>query len=339
MSGQHKIFSAIEHCLTEDQLLLYLQNKLSAFEQHHVEKHLLDCELCTDALEGLRMTTSKNLSETFAELSQQIDKRVKQEGKKIVPLYPWLRIAAVFVLIAVSASTFIYLQKEQKQEEKIVAEKKPDFPPAAQNNFELKATEPVPAEKLKEVDSKNLIGNKTPLTLSQKNNEYNPASGEIKTNDVSASTVAAVTEENLNREAAPEVVIEQPAPIAVQENKPENMSENAGTIVKSNSDLKKLEAAYAKKEKVDNQKQLSNSAFIINNAKLQIQNNQFDSANLLLDEVINNNDTQFMEEALWNKSIALEKLNRREDAKIVLQKIVTINGKYKKQAKEKLKVW
>ncbi len=339
MSGQHKIFSVSEHCLTEDQLLLYLQNKLSAFEQHHVEKHLLDCELCTDALEGLQMTSSKNLSETFAELNQQLDKRVKQEEKKIIPFYPWLRIAAVFVLIAASAATFFYLQKEQKQEEKIVAEKKPDLPPAAENNFELKATEPVTAEKLNDIDTKNSIGNKTPLTLSQKNKDYNPGSGEINTNDVSASTVAAVTEENLNREAAPKAVIEQPVPKAVQENKPEKMTENAETILKSKSDVTKSEPSYAKKERTDNQKQLSNSAIIINNAKLQMQNNRYDSANFLLDEVINNDDTPFMEEALWNKSIALEKLNRREDAKIVLQKIVSLNGKYKKQAKEKLKVW
>ena len=64
-----------------------------------------------------------------------------------------------------------------------------------------------------------------------------------------------------------------------------------------------------------------------------MENNQFDSANFLFDQVINNNDTKYMEEALWNKAIALEKLNRKTESKTILQRIVSINGKYKKQAK------
>ena len=50
MSEPHNLFSASEHCLSEEQLLLYMQHQLNPFGQHHVEKHLLDCELCSDAL-------------------------------------------------------------------------------------------------------------------------------------------------------------------------------------------------------------------------------------------------------------------------------------------------
>lgn len=339
MSEQHKIFSLSENCLTEDQLLLYMQSKLNAFEQHHAEKHLLDCELCSDALEGLRMTASKNLSETFAELNHQVDKRVKQEEKKIIPMYSWLRIAAVIALIAVSAGTFIYLLKEQKQKEKIVAAKKPGIPPAAQNNFELKSAEPVAAESSKENAAKIFRQDQAPLINNRKIVERKPESDFINTTDISTSKIASVTEGNENRETVAQSATEQPMTKTVEEKKLEPMNDNAGVINKSTSGNTRSETAYAIKQKADIQYELSNSAVIINNAKYQMQNNRYDSANLLLDEVINNNDTKFMEEALWNKSIALENLNKKTDAKNILQKIVTMNGKYKKKATEKLKKW
>lgn len=339
MSERLKIFSASENCLTEDQLLLYMQHKLSPFEQHHVEKHLLDCELCSDALEGLRMASIENLSETFSELNQQIDKHVKQEEKKIIPLYPWLRIAAVIILIAVSAGTFFYLQKEQKQQEKIVAEKKPDLPPATQNNFELKSAEPVSTEPSKDIATKVAKEVPTPIANAQKNIDKQSLADTIRLNDISTSAVAAVTEENENRETVPQSVVGQPMPKAVQESKSETLSENAGVMDKSTSGNTRSEADFAKKQKADYESQITNSAVIINNAKFQMQNNQYDSANFLLDEVINNNDSKFMEEALWNKSIALENLNKKTDAKNILQRIVNMNGKYKKKATEKLKGW
>lgn len=338
MNGPNKLFSAGEHCLTEDQLLLYMQSKLSPSEQHYVEKHLLGCELCTDALEGLRLSKSpEKLTEIIAGLNQQIDNRVKPVEKKIIPLYPWLRIAAIIVLIAVGAGTFLYLQKEQKQQEKIVAEKKADIPPTLpQNNFELKSAEPVSTEQPKEIAAKEF---KTPLVTEQKS-KTRGAGDEIKSNDVSTTTIAAVTEEKEAREDSPQAEYKQPLPEAVKDlSKQEAVNESAGTAKKSIESTVKSEVTYREKANSDFNTQSSNSAIIIDNAKFQIKNSQYDSANLLLDQVINNNDTNFMEEAMWNKSIALENLNRKTDAKNILQKIVTMNGKYKKKAKEKLKTW
>jgi len=33
--------------------LKYISNKLSSAEKHEVEKHLIDCDMCSDAAEGL----------------------------------------------------------------------------------------------------------------------------------------------------------------------------------------------------------------------------------------------------------------------------------------------
>ena len=42
-------------CLSEETLLNYLSDKLSDAEKHEAEKHLIDCEMCSDAAEGLSM--------------------------------------------------------------------------------------------------------------------------------------------------------------------------------------------------------------------------------------------------------------------------------------------
>ena len=42
-------------CLTLDVMRLYQERALSDREMHHVEKHLLDCDLCSDVMEGLEM--------------------------------------------------------------------------------------------------------------------------------------------------------------------------------------------------------------------------------------------------------------------------------------------
>lgn len=46
-------------CLTEQQLFGYMDGTLSYPEQHAVEKHLLDCDFCTDALAGLELVTDR----------------------------------------------------------------------------------------------------------------------------------------------------------------------------------------------------------------------------------------------------------------------------------------
>src|ERR1035437_2859758 len=78
---KHKIYSATD-CISEQTLFDYIDNKLNAKEQHLVEKHLLDCDLCSDALEGLELLKDRNQITT---INQKINARVifipKKENK------------------------------------------------------------------------------------------------------------------------------------------------------------------------------------------------------------------------------------------------------------------
>jgi anti-sigma factor RsiW len=53
------IFIPTTQCPAQQQLLDYVQGKLSTAAQHEVEKHVADCELCSDALEGLAAIQQK----------------------------------------------------------------------------------------------------------------------------------------------------------------------------------------------------------------------------------------------------------------------------------------
>lgn len=53
------IFISTRQCPGQQQLLDYIQGRLSPAEQHEVELHVADCELCSDALEGLAAIDQK----------------------------------------------------------------------------------------------------------------------------------------------------------------------------------------------------------------------------------------------------------------------------------------
>ncbi len=68
-SSQHKIFDN-GHCLSKSKLLNYHSGSLSGLESNAVEKHLLTCEMCSDALEGMML--SKNPSFSIGEIDTKI---------------------------------------------------------------------------------------------------------------------------------------------------------------------------------------------------------------------------------------------------------------------------
>ena len=41
-------------CISKETMLRYINKQLSKTELHDVEKHLLDCELCSDAFTGMQ---------------------------------------------------------------------------------------------------------------------------------------------------------------------------------------------------------------------------------------------------------------------------------------------
>ncbi len=108
-------------CLSSQEMLDYTQGILSTQEQHRIEKHLLECEFCSDAMEGVQLMKNPNtLLAIEEELNLEIDSMTSEEeedsDEKVKVLFPW-RMAAAIALIFVSTITlWMVIPKNNTQE-------------------------------------------------------------------------------------------------------------------------------------------------------------------------------------------------------------------------------
>ncbi|HTF05366.1 MAG TPA: tetratricopeptide repeat protein [Bacteroidia bacterium] len=110
-------------CLTQEQLLAYIDGKLSVDAQHACEKHMLDCDMCSDAAEGLALVKDRaalaapvqSNGAGVAEKGKVVSLNQNQSNRKL-----WYSIAAVLVLVL--ASTFFFQQVSQNEDMSTMAD-------------------------------------------------------------------------------------------------------------------------------------------------------------------------------------------------------------------------
>ncbi len=110
------IFSSSK-CLSPAQLESYARGTLTATEQQAVEKHLLDCELCSDALEGIVEQIQKiNLQEDVKAINQSLKRKYIRKHTIFFSPLKLSAIAAAILLLLFSASVLVnfFLYKDLK---------------------------------------------------------------------------------------------------------------------------------------------------------------------------------------------------------------------------------
>ncbi len=116
MSGNLKdILSHLNPGIDQETLLLYLQGKLSAEQQHEVEKQMLIDDFEADAMEGLSAISDKQKIQLLVDqLNYDLKKKTaarKKKKKKILHIEPWILITIIAILLIVIISYFvIYLR-------------------------------------------------------------------------------------------------------------------------------------------------------------------------------------------------------------------------------------
>ena len=120
---QDKYINLLKHdeCISEAEMLKYLDGTLDPATQHRVERHLLDCELCSDAMEGLSIHRRDQLQRALKDLDERIDKRLDSVSATASPLLLFYRIAAIVLLVALSGGGLYYF-RSYKRSEKIFSE-------------------------------------------------------------------------------------------------------------------------------------------------------------------------------------------------------------------------
>lgn len=154
---KHTIYS-LGDCLSEKMLFDYIDNKLSHKERHIVEKHLLDCEMCSDALEGLEMVSDRN---RISLIKEAINKRISESRKKeaVVVSFNYkmaFSIAATIALLIVGVFFFNKINLKEATMSGDMAELK-----------ENESSDPPPAPPLIEVEK----------NVAETTDEASPATG------------------------------------------------------------------------------------------------------------------------------------------------------------------
>lgn len=103
------IFESGEH-IDESRLWLYAQGELTPEEAHEIEKHLLECQMCSDVVEGFSLYDSEGSFNASMNRTSEAFFSKSRGNRKI--LIRSLSIAAVFVLLA--GSTFMLVTQLNK---------------------------------------------------------------------------------------------------------------------------------------------------------------------------------------------------------------------------------
>ncbi len=93
-------------CLNREAILLYLQKGLTDADETAVNKHLEECPLCKDAVEGLTMVNPKNAENSLRSLHKNLHKKLGEhklnqrvnDSRQLKKSFPWFSIAASLIL-------------------------------------------------------------------------------------------------------------------------------------------------------------------------------------------------------------------------------------------------
>ena len=94
-NNSSKLFSETPH-LSQAQMMDYLRHHLVGKELHEVVKHLVDCKLCNEALEGLKKIKEESRIITITDELRKLARKRKLVKRKI---FSQLDLITLFSLI------------------------------------------------------------------------------------------------------------------------------------------------------------------------------------------------------------------------------------------------
>lgn len=104
-------------CLTEPDLQSYVNHKANNELRFKIENHLLDCEICSDVVEGLQLIYKENNAGAYLESVKQNVKTISDTSSKTNSKFIWWSVAAVFIVGLGSYWFFTQQHTQLKQTE------------------------------------------------------------------------------------------------------------------------------------------------------------------------------------------------------------------------------
>jgi hypothetical protein len=130
MSNLNDIFKH-SHCLSQTQLLSYIDQTLDQEEIQAVESHINDCAMCSDAVDGLFETNPIETAKHIHDVQIDVEKKYQRYQATHLPLqvkekitltaqksnrYKWLAAASVLFIIGLGGySVFSYITSQKRE--------------------------------------------------------------------------------------------------------------------------------------------------------------------------------------------------------------------------------
>lgn len=125
-------FHSDQH-LSQEELIDYSRGYLSNSEMHRIEVHLVSCELCNEALQGIKLLANPD---QLNESAKKISAAIGVEEKKGLTPYQYIGMAASVVLLAVVG---YFMLRTSHNQENLVNNQVEE--PYKENPIETQATE------------------------------------------------------------------------------------------------------------------------------------------------------------------------------------------------------
>jgi hypothetical protein len=344
-------------CLSESQLISYLKNELTPAQNREIELHITDCELCSDALEGLRLIKNKDhTTEIVIDLKHKINKKLTAKVKTMPIASHWLQIAAIFMVLFAGIGAYLYIQSFsnnnialEKSQQTTTETAIESVQPERNSDFQISEKE----ETLKsnnisvELKKQNLDNSLSAEEDAEENNRSFPVNASAK-NEAAMSEAGTIASDDTKKITEKDQNFDSPnTGIASDEEKQEiSLSEAPASYESKSSEGVAVAAkintrtpASVSKETADN----TNS----NNKYIEIKKNYFLAESYYKTQnytdalsyyklVIEAGTSNYFEDALWYSADIKIKQNKKREARNYLELLKSGSKKYKEEATKKL---
>ncbi|QHT70367.1 TonB family protein [Rhodocytophaga rosea] len=137
-SKQHMTLPDTEH-LSLEQMQAYLDDTLPGRGMHQVERHLLDCELCSDAFEGLSaIPEPEQALDAVAHIKKNIRKKtmrqpvIRRKRKLVTVLWKPMSVAASILILLTAVFIILRIDRRFRKPKEQISMSAPKQAPALQ---------------------------------------------------------------------------------------------------------------------------------------------------------------------------------------------------------------
>lgn len=113
------ILSNLNPEIDQETLLQYLQGKLSAQDQHHLEKQMMDNDFNADALEGLqKFKDQKSILALVNQLNTDLKKRTERKKRfreKLKLTFDSNLVIAIVIILLLIIISYLIIHKKMTQ--------------------------------------------------------------------------------------------------------------------------------------------------------------------------------------------------------------------------------